>query len=455
MGNTLRLGGGVFLADKTGGPKRNQSDADERSSSEFGPSSRGGGEGSGRARKPGRVGKVSRNNSQQKCLTPTRKPLALTMASTKLNVLWGTDQCQLTSSPAHQLTSSPAHQRDHSRANSVSLMFEGIKRVASLQIRFFVLSLIFFESSVCGFGWLWAEDAVPIIGDAELLEQVRQAQADGTRRFPAGRMVASCRLRDEEVLRAEVVWRGDLARWDFDFVKHTSTGPLPAESKIIIRGQSEVIYYTPAKASVDRLSRDYAITHPPYLEYMLPDHWFSLQSLKPWHQLMQPDTHGNESLSAIKVSERNGIVQIVRDSPSGLGMVLEVSAVDGYMITRYDSRNQGPGVRFKGEASWIATGGPAPRLERLRWWRSDAQGKFSRDPNYDLRVHEFTPLSSVSDSQFSFSSLDLPRGTKITTINSQGRRVATTYRGGRTTPSLEDKLRESADGLRKGRLLNK
>jgi hypothetical protein len=76
LGDMLRLGGGVFLADKTGGPKGNQSDVDERSRFGFVPHRPVDGEGSRRARQPGRAGKVSRNNSQQKCLTPTRKPLA-------------------------------------------------------------------------------------------------------------------------------------------------------------------------------------------------------------------------------------------------------------------------------------------------------------------------------------------------------------------------------------------
>jgi hypothetical protein len=300
-----------------------------------------------------------------------------------------------------------------------------------------------------------AEGDVPIVGDVGLLEQVRQAHANGPRRFLRGRMVAECRHENHEATRAEVTWDGDLARWEFELVTHEPSGPRPPRKEVLIRGRSEMVHYFERSGRVHRKPLQPQRPVPAFLEHMLPRHWYSFQDLRPWHEVLQPVRRANEQLKAIEVSMRNGAIHIVRDSPGGMGMTIEASPDHDYLITRYSTRASGQGLRFKGESAWRRDTDGSIILDRLAWWRSDLTGKYATEASFSLRILEFSQLATVPSSQFTLSSLTLPRGTEILSHDAQWRVIRTDYHGGRVPPDLEKTLRDLADELRRGHLLNK
>lgn len=317
-----------------------------------------------------------------------------------------------------------------------------------------------------------ADDELEFVGDASLLQVVRDAQETNGSAFPRGRMTAKVRLNipaaadvRSTTADVEIIWSEDRTYWKYDFTQERADPKHPTRVERAVRmveTGKERLWYSPDQKRVDVDFK--SDTSPHEVLLVSPDHlWYCTAGnadqawKKCWRDYLDPEKYRNgRVIFSVDRGEEQDVVVTRHHSFELNGNELDVmltivvSLSRGGNVVRFDRTpiaGAPPGVDAygeHGEYEWSALGDGrfAPRAFRFRQYVQDPD---EPELTFDVDIESFDPNPTIKPNQFTLAALEIEPGTIVEERGGQGR----TYRYGKEPVLLkEEELDKLADEQR-------
>ena len=301
-----------------------------------------------------------------------------------------------------------------------------------------------------------AHTAVPVVGDAKLLQRIRQSIAAKRVEYPQGELVARYHefrpKHDETRATVRTVWSGDKQYWEYSSTYHDWDARLPNGETEFHEEHVDVRQFI----SDGLLSRfapgsglgGFLLIKPPatrngahYLLLRPRDRWYRLGfGVQSWDQSLDPEKPITDSFAQFRVDREGDSVTVTKVTHGGNFYKSVFSISQGLNLIHYETIPKKNAV-FKytlrsGRYEWqsIGDGRWYPRKIVLQ----DAHWDTPDDPFWvaELVIESFDPNPQIPPGQFHLKTLEVPDGAWVQQRSKNGKQSNYRYGKQRATDGI-------------------
>lgn len=297
-----------------------------------------------------------------------------------------------------------------------------------------------------------APAAVPIEGDAELLNVIRAGIKTARSKYPHGDLSAVVSIGPSRAIIHDLAWLEGNTYCEYEmhmFATAERQGePAKGLRCVSIENDSEIVTWIPSVKAVNRFPRG-AASLPSELRVTPRDNWFVFQDTSIDLERMFDRDNPKGAVSGFAVKQDGDRVFVTRKHLTDgqkRDVVFEFSLALGALPVAYHTTGGKGGSAYKGKYEWQLDTIGRPYLAKYAWSRVIGPSVPRDVPDFEMEITRWD-TAVVPPSKFTFASLALPDGTQIVTHDSNGFATRTDWVGGRP-PSLDEQFRELGQALR-------
>lgn len=276
-----------------------------------------------------------------------------------------------------------------------------------------------------------AQAQIPVEGDEQLLEVVREAQLSQRKSLLKGRLKAIVK-KFEWSATLSYVWQDERSRIDFVLISPAvseNSSPRRDNGVAIIAGREMFIYYP--TLTLAQTVENFSKRPQPPLDWHPQTTWYSCDLVFPWEKLLD---HKNPlgKIKRFTVDESTpGQVKITRWYESGPRLEIVAAKDLGFNIVSYEEKGLAKGQNGNaGDATWVADGAGGFYPQRMRYWQFTADVDESPREVFKMEITEFSRDIEGRENLLNIDSVPLPPGILEDRVDSTGKTTMSQVVGG-------------------------